>query len=314
MSPATAGYGNPLYAESLAEFGEVRRLPRSGGALIVRDIPGTDLRDAVGPYPLFACEDPRGLAADLSALGGVVSAVLVPDPLGGFTPDLLRAAFPDLCVPYKTHFLADLTVAEEARVAKGHRRHLRRAGSALAVEHAERPADWLDQWCGLYLSLTERHGVRGMAEFSRAAFATQLRTPGVRAFRARAGGDTVAMELWFAVGGVAYYHLGASSAEGYRLSAAYAVMHGALAHFAAEGLRVAELGGAAGLADDPSDGLARFKRGWSTSTTTSYLCGRVTDRANYDRLTVAVGGPGDGAYFPAYRRPGAVPADTRSAP
>jgi hypothetical protein len=48
------------------------------------------------------------------------------------------------------------------------------------------------------------------------------------------------------------------------------------------------------------DGLSRFKRGWATGTRTAYLCGRVLDRREYERM-VRAAGAGTTAYFPAYR-------------
>ena len=62
-SPVT-GYMHPGHAASLAEFGTPRELPRSGGWLLERAIPGAAARDAMGAYPLFACRDWTSLRAD----------------------------------------------------------------------------------------------------------------------------------------------------------------------------------------------------------------------------------------------------------
>jgi hypothetical protein len=64
------GYSHPAYAASLSEFGAPLELPRSGGWLLRRAIPGSDACDAMGPYPLFACRSPAGLAEDLRELDG----------------------------------------------------------------------------------------------------------------------------------------------------------------------------------------------------------------------------------------------------
>jgi hypothetical protein len=60
-----SGYMHPNYAHSLREFGEPRELPGSGGWILERIIPGTPYRDAMGCYPLFACNDWSKLANDL---------------------------------------------------------------------------------------------------------------------------------------------------------------------------------------------------------------------------------------------------------
>ena len=64
--------------------------------------------------------------------------------------------------------------------------------------------------------------------------------------------------------------------------------------------RVAWINLGSGLASD--DNLSDFKRGWSTGTRTSWLCGRVFDRDAYDSLTHSRGIGDEDPYFPAYRR------------
>src|SRR5512147_3121730 len=106
--PDLMGYADPRYAFSLSEFGEPRELPRCGGWIIARPIPGTPYQDATGCYPLFACRDWTKLREDLEHAGpDLVSLVLVADPLSGVAPDYLEQCF-DFARPFKTHFVADL--------------------------------------------------------------------------------------------------------------------------------------------------------------------------------------------------------------
>ena len=65
-----SGYAHPAYAWSLQEFGCPRELPRCGGWVLERQVPGTSERDATGCYPLFACADWGRLREDLDAIGG----------------------------------------------------------------------------------------------------------------------------------------------------------------------------------------------------------------------------------------------------
>jgi hypothetical protein len=51
------GYAHPAYATSLAEFGRPHELIQSSGWILERAVPGTDVRDAMGCYPIFACRD-----------------------------------------------------------------------------------------------------------------------------------------------------------------------------------------------------------------------------------------------------------------
>jgi hypothetical protein len=59
-----------------------------------------------------------------------------------------------------------------------------------------------------------------------------------------------------------------------------------------------DLGGGAGAVSDPSDGLCRFKRGWSTGVRPTYFCGRVFDQGRYAKLLRRRAAT---AFFPAYR-------------
>ena len=64
------GYLSPEYVASQAECGQPLTLPRSGGWLLERRIPGSEAVDAMGPYPIFGC-------ADWSALGRSLDGRLV---------------------------------------------------------------------------------------------------------------------------------------------------------------------------------------------------------------------------------------------
>lgn len=292
------GYRHPVYARSLRDIGDPRHLPRSGGWILERPIGVDGLRDAMGTYPLFDCRNWSGLPADLEELGGrMVSVTVVPDPLAGFGgPDALREAFRDLVRPFKTHYVRDLSRPVEP--SRHHRRNVRRALERGVVERCDDPSLHLDEWATLYAALVDRHDIEGPAAFSRRAFEKQLRVPGIEAFRARREGTTVGMTLWYVGDGRAHYHLGAYDAAGYELGASFALFQVALEHLRERGVLRVDLGGGAGLEDDPADGLARFKRGWATGTRKALLCGRILDPGAYGRLApdTDVGG-----YFPAYR-------------
>jgi hypothetical protein len=53
------------------------------------------------------------------------------------------------------------------------------------------------------------------------------------------------------------------------------------------------------VAEQPDDGLRRFKKGWSTHTRQTYLATRVLDRRRYEELSRGAGDAN--GYFPAYR-------------
>ena len=294
------GYRHPGYAAALAEFGTPRRLAGCDGWILERPIPGEGGHDATGCYPLFACGRWAALPDDLEALSGeLVSLALVADPFGAHDPALLERAFGDVVVPFKQHFVVDLARPLEDVASAHHRRNARRALAAAAVERLADPAAHLGEWLDLYATLVGRHGIRGVATFSPRSFAAQLRVPGIVAFRARAGADTVGMTLWYLQDGVAYYHLGAYAERGYALRASYALFWEALRALRAEAA-LASLGAGAGVRGDDDDGLTRFKAGWATGTRTAWFCGRVFDPERYAAIVRACRAPATG-FFPAYR-------------
>lgn len=296
-----AGYSSAEYARALSDFGRPLRLAHAGGWVIERPVPGRDLRDAMGPYPLFSCARWEGLGKDLAALEGtLVSLLLVTDPFGGYDEHLLGGLFPDLLRRYKSHFVIDLNRPLLTDLPSHHRRNMRRGLRGVTVELCAPPLRFADEWTALYAGLIERRGIRGMAAFSRESFLRQFEVPGLVALRAREGEATVAMQLWIREGRQAYYHLGASSERGYALRAAYALMHGAVHHFADAGCERLDLGAGAGADPRRDDGLVRFKRGWSTGSLPVYLCGRILDRTAYARITrhSRTSRPD---YFPLYR-------------
>lgn len=299
MSELT-GYLHPCYAESLSEFGKPILLPRSGGWLLERSIPGSPCVDATFCYPLFVCRDWSGLSSDLEGLDPrLVSVTAVTDPLAELAQSELRGCF-DHFEHFKDHFIADLTQPDTVRSSRHHRYYARWAQRhGVSVEYCDDPPALLDEWLALYDHLAIRHPIDGVRRFSAKAFRDQLSVPGMVAFRATLGTETVAIQLWYRYEGRAYSHLQATSPAGYEIRAAYALYAYGLDRLAAE-CEVAALGAAAGQVQSEDDGLIAFKRGWASGTLPAYLCGRVVDGAAYAKLAGRAS-PGATSYFPAYR-------------
>ncbi len=296
------GYLHPAYAQSLAEFGTPRFLPRAQGWVLERPISGSDAHDAMGPYPLFCCQDWTGIEADLAELSGqLVSLAGVTDPFGNFDEAALRRWF-DMVVPFKKHFLVDLAREPLDTISKHHRYYARRALESVRVEFVDRPHLHLNKWIELYDVLIRRHELRGMKAFSPEAFRQQLETPGIVMLRAESSGQTVGMHLWYVERRVAYSHLMALSDAGYELSASYALYHRAIELLGAVGeeqIAWLNIGAGAGLAGS-DDGLTRFKGGWANDARIAYFVGKVLDRPRYDEFTAARNASSS-RYFPAYR-------------
>jgi hypothetical protein len=296
------GYLHAGYAQSLAEFGTPRELPQSRGWILERQIQGFLYHDAMGCYPLFACQDWSQLHTDLDDIGNeLVSLSLVSDPFGDYDTTYLHMCFKDLVLPFKEHFIIDLCRTMNTFVSSHHRRYARKAFQKVNVERCEDPTQFINEWVDFYATLVEKHNIKGIQAFSRSAFAMQLSVPGIVAFRAVYEDTTVGMLLWYQQGDVGYYHLGAYSPLGYELWASFALFWSAIEYFAANGLRWLNLGAGAGVNSDAKDGLTIFKRGWSTGTRTAYFCGRIFDHARHSEIMKAKD-ISTTDYFPAYRK------------
>lgn len=295
------GYLHRHYAESLAGFGVPSELPGSKGWILERPIPGFDYCDAMGCYPIFVCQDWSLLNADLEQIGnGLVCLSLVTDPFGEYDVTYLLQCFRDVVIPFKEHFVVDLTRPLDTFVDSHHRRNARKALRALEVERCPSPTDFLCDWTTLYRTLIERHNITGIAAFSRDAFAKQLSVPGMVAFRAVHNDTAAGMLLWYAQGNRAYYHLGAYSPRGYELRASFALFAYSINYFAQHGFAWLNLGAGAGAGISGASGLGRFKQGWSTGVRTAYFCGRIFDQDKYQEI-VKARNVASTKYFPAYR-------------
>jgi Acetyltransferase (GNAT) domain len=295
------GYLSERYAQALSEFGKPRFLPASRGWILERSIANSPYRDAMGCYPIFACEDWMGLESDLNGVADeLVCLTVVTDPFGNYEPSWLRKCFGDLMTVFKEHFVVDLKRPVESFVHPHHQRNARKALGSVRVAVCAEPLDFLDDWNALYEALVQRHGITGIAAFSKGTFAAQLAVPGLVAFRAAVDDTTVGMLLWYVQGNVAYYHLGAYSARGYDLRVSFALFSYSMEYFARHGCEWLSLGAGAGLGANGESGLSRFKQGWSSGVRPAYLCGRIFDQQKYKELSKAARAPTTG-YFPAYR-------------
>jgi hypothetical protein len=295
-----SGYAHPAYAAALEEFGQPRELIDSGGWILERGIPGASACDAMGCYPLFACRDWFSLQHDLNSIGqDLVSLVIVTDPFGAFSEGLLRDTFRDWVVPFKEHFVVDLSRPLSDFVCSHHRRNAEKALRSVYVEKCKNHMQFVHDWTDLYATLIKRHEIKGIAAFSASSFAKQFSVPGIVAFRAVHNEATVGMALWYVQGEIGYYHLGAYNSVGYQLRTSFALFQSALEYFR-DNLQWLNLGAGAGEKGDSSDGLSRFKRGWSTGSRIAYLCGRIFDPKRYNEIVQAKG-ISTHRYFPAYR-------------
>lgn len=294
------GYLHRAYAYSLKEFGSPLQLKQSAGWLLKRQIPGTSYHDAMGCYPFFACRDWSQLPDDLEEIGdSIVSLSMVTDPFGNFEIEQLRTIFPEVCVPFKKHFVANLNAPLDTFIDKHHKRNIRKAEEHITVEQVQNPLSMHKQWTELYRNLIKRHRISGIVRFSAQSFEMQLGTPGLIMFQALHKNEVAGMALFYVMNNIAYYHLAAYNDTGYRYRASYAIFWQALLTFQKSAVSFVSFGAGAGVENDGLDGLSRFKKGWSNETRPVFFCGRVFNTPLYNALNTQNAGQVN--YFPAYR-------------
>jgi hypothetical protein len=266
--------------------------------VLERTIPGSPDVDAIGCYPLFACEDWSRLPEDLEERRrDWVTLSLVADPFGNYDLDDLRRCF-DVVVPSKERFVIETGAPPETAASAHHRYYARKALKSVEVHTCANPSTYLDEWVALYQQTAEKYELTGIQAFSRSSFEQQLRIPGLVLFRSTRHDATIGLDMWFVMGRVAYRHLAGYSPAAYTLNAQYAVMWHAMHYFAGR-VQCMDIGGAAGVTDN-GPGLRFFKRGWATGTRQTYFCGRVFDAGRYAALAAARDTVIT-SFFPAYR-------------
>jgi hypothetical protein len=296
ISHAYHPYRDASYAEAFAEFGDPLQVVPWGTFVLRRAIGEGASADACGLYPLLALMPDADISAGRRVLeaAGLVTFVGVTDPFAAPQPAVLAREF-DICYPFKQHAIIDRQIGKPD-FSRHHRQKIRRALRSCLVERLSL-RDHVDRWMELYDELAERQGISGIQRFSRRYFERLAEMPCLGCFAARQDGVIVAMTLWLRSDQVAYFHLGASSALGYDVSASYALIAAAIEEYG--DCDILNLGGVAGLADD-NDGLSRFKRGFANSSAYAHLCGMILNRQAYD---IMAAGYNEGQYFPIYRSP-----------
>lgn len=294
-------YVTQQYAAAIAREGEVPcEIPAWDTWVVRRAIPdcgSVAYEDAAGCYPLVTFETGLDLNAGLEQLRalGLVSIVLVADPV--LRPDEVSLAESfGLCRPFKTHYLFDRSRGEPV-YSKHHRYELRRARAEVRQVCL---VDHLAAWSALYEELCERRGISGPAAFPAEMFGALAKVEGLVTLAAFVDNALVACHLWIQRGAYVHSHLAASNTVGRACGAAYLLYDAAVQYF--DDAEIIDFGGGAGYADNPDDGLARFKRGFSNAALPAYLCGEVLDFEKY-RILCDMRGNGNSAYFPAYRSP-----------
>ena len=294
-------YATLAYANTLGHVGRPIHVPAWQTYVIAREWRDRAV-DAMGAYPVAClsseCDLDRGLEYLRDA--GMVSITLVVDSLVGPSIRQFQDAF-SIARRFKMHYLVDER-SGPYQPSRHHTNELRRAVKRGVDVRVVPLREILDLWATLYGDLISRHSIAGVQRFSRASFEALSVCEGLCTVAAFIGDELVSCHLWIQHENIVWSHLAATSELGYASSAAYAVYDYSIRFFSG---RLINLGGAAGVDDAQTDGLARFKAGFSNRQHDAYLCGAVLDAGKYQALCAERELPA-GEYFPAYRAPSAL--------
>lgn len=296
-------YASLAYARTLAHVGQPMHVPAWGTHVIIRSCNDRG-QDASGVYPVACLSPESDIRSGIDCLrqAGLVAAILVVDGLSGPPASVLQRDFP-FARPFKTHYLVDRRFGPY-KPTEHHRYEVRRALKRGVQVAPVQLCDILDAWSELYDELIEIRRITGVQKFSRASFEALVNCDGLHVVAAYLGGKIAACHLWFQHKEILWSHLAATSALGYKNGASFAIYDYSISNFAGT---IVDLGGSPGLGDAASDGLARFKAGFSNRTQRTHLYGAVLDPDLY-KVLCARQGTSDSDYFPAYRAPSAVTA------
>lgn len=289
-------YGTEAYAGGLGGKDGIIDIPEWKTHLLRRSVEqSAGVYDATGPYPYCPLPADCDLSGGLERLAasGLISAVLIPDPLIGPRQDQAVQHF-HVCQPFKAHYLVDQTT-RTYEPTKHHRDRIRRGHRRCRIEVVALQ-DHLPQWSALYERLIKRRDISGVAAFSSAYFEVLAGDRALVTFAAWMDNSLVGMNLWYPWEGVCSNHLLAVSTDGYANGASYALYDAAISHFSGQ---VLNLGGGAGVGDG-AGGLANFKRGFANDQVTSFIYGAILNKDRYRQLSQKANST---EYFPAYRAP-----------
>jgi len=293
------GYLHPLYSKSFSDIGTPLYLPKSKGWLIKREIPGTEYYDAMGPYPLFICENWEYLIEDISSLeNDLVAVSFVIGPLQLFSKNIFQEYF-EVLYEYRNHYILDTTLPFEKVISPGRRKTAQRALNKVEADYQIAPNICLDDWCHLYDNIISKYKVSGIRAFSKESFRKQIAIPKTHFFYVMYQSELVGGALFFLQNDTSYYHLSALTEKGYDLQAGYAVVWSAIKVLSNK-IRWIELQGGINLNNGVIDGLSKFKMGWASFEKKSYFCGKVLDSHKYSNIMKIQNIPTTN-WFPAYR-------------
>jgi hypothetical protein len=261
--------------------------------LVVREIPGTELRDATSPYGYPGLAAPAGARLDPAEIDwtgtGLVS-IFIRHHLG--EPPLARAA------ERSRVQIADPSLPRKSRASDRQqiRRNLERGYEVRHVAGVEAPAPERAGFLAAYEQTMRRADAADRYFFDHGYFSRVLAFEGSWLFFAlEPGGEVAAGSIATRSDAMLHYYLSGTT-DAHLGDSPMKNVVAAMTDFSEELGLPLNLGGGV----EPGDRLEEFKRGFANRTEPFHTSEIVCDRTAYDRLGA---GRDPGGFFPAPRAP-----------
>lgn len=266
---------------------ELRRDAPAG--VIRRAIAGTDLVDALGPWPYFRARGAGDVADLAAAFPDLVSVAIITQP--GFRPECDDGAATLL----KEHFLYDPDLPPPP-LSRRARQRIREVSRTWQVDYPETQSARMEL-AGLYRQVALRRAFAGgFFDFPRAHFAALAGLDGMAYFRIGKDGETAGMACGALFEAELHLLHIAIADDALAQNVAYPLMQ-AILDYCRERKLVMMMGG---TPRTDGDGIARFKRRWTNRRAPVYLTKAINRPDAYAAL--CRDRPASD-FFPAYRSP-----------
>jgi len=287
------GYLSQEYLDTFTRLGEVLSDPQTGSCLIKRKIPNTDYFDYISPYP-FSFFPHRPKIDDRA-----ISSLIITPPIDPIkTSEYIRYG-----QPYKDHYIVDLQDSSISKYSEQHKRNVNKAKGEIEINVG--PPSNLQWQC--YQELMKRHSTPEdyITNYDLETFKKLFSVPGslcfnnflLRSYMVGMSRHFLGFGLFYIQNQDVYFHIGASTLEGYENGNSYLIINHAITVFKHLGYRYLILG--AEHTSGNNGGLSRFKSGWGSFIKTNKIIKHIHNQEIYDMLSKNVNK--ESKYFPLYR-------------
>lgn len=218
-----------------------------------------------------------------------VSTTFVTDPMIPIENDPIFDYFKE----YKTHYIIDYS--KPIKYSNNHKRNIKN-NKNLEMELLPKNSETADKFHGFYQVLKKKHGITGITDFNLETIYNHISHKNSYTFGVWENNKLIGSIITTTIDDRSYYHLGAYSERGYEIGASFSLMDHIISFYNKLGYKYFILGAGAGV-DKASEGLVRFKKGFSNDTRKNYIIGYINNREKYDELSKGK----EGDFFPLYR-------------